>query len=203
MLRRMMMAGPGGAQALTAWDPSRLSPLGTLSAGNRLLGANATGQYANCRSIGALAGLVYFSVRCVRGGSNNWGAGIMDASVAAGNSAWVGGGSSAGIWYEGRVYQSGASLHYAGSAYPDSSEVQIAVRVAARRYWMRINGGPWVGGGNPAADTTPTGTLPGTGAIYIAASIDSRGIAGGTARLPATSADVTGAVPAGFTAEVM
>lgn len=203
MLRRVMIAGPGGPMALTAWDPALLSPLGALSAGNRLLSANAPGQYANCRSVGALAGLVYFSVRCVKSGSNNWGAGLMDASVAAGNAAWVGGGSSAGIWYEGRVYQAGAALHYSGAAYPADSEVQIAVRAASRRYWMRVNGGPWVGGGNPAVDSTPTGTLPGTGAIYIAASIDSRGAANGTSRLPATSVDVTGAVPAGFSAGVM
>ncbi len=201
MLRRLMIAGGDGI-TLTSWDPSKLSPLGTLSAGNRLLGANATGQYANCRSIGALAGLVYFSVRCVKGNSNNWGAGLMDASVVAGNAAWVGSGNSAGIWKEGRVYQAGGTLH-TFIAPPTSSEVQIAVRASARRYWMRINGGAWVGGGDPVADTTPTGVLPGTGVIYIAASIDSRGVPDGTALLPASPADVTGAVPAGFTAGVL
>src|SRR5690606_25453812 len=94
----------------------------------------------------------------------------------------------------------GAVIHTRGSAYPADSEAQIAVRVASRRYWMRINGGAWIGGGDPASDTTPTGILPGTGAIYIAASIDSRGTPDGTVQLPATPADVTGVVPPGFIA---
>lgn len=197
MLRRVMIASPGEAVALTTWDSAYLSPLGVLSAGNRLLGANSTGQYANCRSVGAVDGLAYFSASCTKGGGNNWGFGLMDAGVAAGNSAWVGSGNSAGIWYEGRVYQGGATLH-TGSLYPATAEVQIAIRAASRRYWMRVNAGAWIGGGDPVADTAPTGTLPGTGAIYIAGSIDSRGVANGTIRLPATSADITGAVPAGF-----
>lgn len=197
MLRRLMMAG-GAPVPLTTWDPARLSPLGMLSSGNLVLGASGADEYVNCRSVGAVGGMVYFSVECSKGGSNNWGVGLMDASVAAGNSDWVGSGNSAGIWYEGRVYQSGAPLHYAGSEYPSNSDVQIAVRAVSRRYWIRVNGGSWVGGGNPATDTTPTGTLPGTGAIYIAGSIDPSGVPDGLITLPAVSSEVTGPTPAGF-----
>lgn len=201
MLRRLMMAGVGAPAALTAWDASRLSPLGALSESAYVLGAGGSGQYANCRSLSLITGLVYTSAWATRGTGTNWGVGLMDATVAAGNGAWVGAGQSAGIWQEGRVYQGGAVLHYVGS-FSVASDVQIAVRAASRRYWMRVNDGAWIGGGNPATDTTPTGTLPGTGAIYIAGSIDSRSGTSGTIRLPTTSAGITGAVPAGFSSGV-
>lgn len=201
MLRRLMMAGVGAPAALTAWDASRLSPLGALSESAYVLGAGGSGQYANCRSLSPLTGLVYFSARATRGLGNNWGVGLIDETVVAGNGAWVGGGQSAGVWYEGRVYQTGAVLHYIG-ALSAASDVQIAVRSASRRYWMRVNGGAWIGGGDPVADTLPTGTLPGTAAIYIAGSVDSRGGTDGTIRLPTTSAGITGTVPAGFSSGV-
>lgn len=204
MLRRLMIAGSGSTVTeLTAFDPLAKSPAATLTNLDRRLTANSAVQYATARSVSAASGLVYFSASASRGGGDNWGVGISDVTMSTTtNSSWVGMGNSAGIWREGRVYQSGASIHIAGAAYPDNSEVQIALIVATRRYWMRVNGGTWVGGGDPVTNTTPTGTLPGTGAIHICASLDARGTPNGTVTLPATPALVTGAVPAGFTAGI-
>src|SRR5690606_40533481 len=61
--------------------------------------------------------------------------------------------SSVGVYAEnGNIYSGGSVIGSVGSlASPD--DIQIAVRVATRRIWIRQAGGAWVGGGDPAADT--------------------------------------------------
>jgi len=197
-LRRLMMAGGGGGPvSLTAFNPASLSPLATLSGSGRTLGANAPGQYANARSLAPIVGKRYFSALCARNGSQNYGFGICDETMLTGNSAWAGSGNSAAYWLEGRVYMGGTSIYQAG-ALLNTTDIQVAVNATTRQFWMRAAGSGWVGGGDPATGASPIGTLPGTGAIYIVASVDSRGTANGTITLPATSALVTGTPPVGF-----
>lgn len=182
---------------LTKFNPLTLSPLGSLSGNDRILGASSSGTYANCKSLARVVGNVYFSASASRNGSANWGVGICDVTLGSTNANWAGSGNSAAIWQEGRVYQSGSATHNM-TALPVSAQVQIAVVSSNRRYWIRVNGGAWVGGGNPETNTLPTGTLPGSGDIFICASIDSTGSPTGTIQLPSSAANVTGTVPVGF-----
>lgn len=204
MLRRLMLAGGGIAPTLTAWNPAYLSPSASMAASNTELRAATTATYANSRSLSVLSGDVYFSARCEKGSSNNYGFGITDAAVSLTSAGrYTGDQNSIGLWQEGRVYMGGASIHTI-TALPVSAYLEVAVRVSSRRVWIRQSGGAWIGGGDPAANTTPTGTLGGTGALYIAGSLDPR--TGGTAnaliRLPTNPGDVTGAAPTGFTVGV-
>lgn len=204
MLRRLLIADASGGTALTAWNPGYLSPSATVAAANTELRAATTATYANSRSLSPLSGDVYFSARCEKGLAANYGFGITDAAVSLTSAGrYTGDQNSIGLWYEGRVYMGGTSIHMPG-ALTASVDIEVAVRVASRRIWLRRSGGAWIGGGDPAANTTPTGTLGGTGALYIAGSLDPR--AGGTAnaliRLPTNPVGVTGVAPAGFTVGV-
>lgn len=205
MLRRLMMAGGGGvAPMLTTWNPGYLSPSAAVAASNTELRAATTANYANSRSLSVLSGDVYFSARCEKGSSNNFGFGVADAGVnLTASGSYVGLGASIGIWQEGRIYMGGTSIHVPG-ALAASVGIEVAVRVASRRIWLRQSGGTWIGGGDPAANTTPTGTLGGTGALYIAGSLDSKaaGTANALIRLPTNPVGVTGSAPAGFTVGV-
>lgn len=63
----------------------------------------------------------------------------------------------------GRIEQSGAYIHSIGDApaLASTDYVRIAMRLsgAGGRVWMARNAGAWVGGGDPAADTTPTALI--------------------------------------------
>jgi hypothetical protein len=79
--------------------------------------------------------------------------------------------------------------------------VQIAVRVATRRVWVRRDGNAWQGGGDPAADTNPSFTLSGTGAIYAVATLTKAGWTPSRyVEIHPDAASTTGVVPSGFTA---
>lgn len=182
---------------LTPWDAHYLSGVAALGEDDRLLGATGTTPYANSRSLVPLSGLVYFSAECVKNGSNNWGFGVADEAVVLSSGGnYVGAGNSVGLWYEGRVYQGGASTHTASGI---NGVVEGAVNVYTRAVWLR-NGeaSGYIGGGDPEAGTSPTGVLGGTGALYLAGSIDPSGMATGFIRLPDTAQDVSGTAPGSF-----
>lgn len=204
MLRRLMLAGGGIAPTLTAWNPAYLSPSASMAASNTELRAATTANYANSRSLSVLSGDVYFSARCEKGSSNNFGFGVADAGVnLTASGSYVGAGASIGIWQEGRIYAGGGTL-VSGLTVPAMQDIEVAVRTSTRRVWIRQTGGAWIGGGDPAANTTPTYTLGGTGAIYVAGSLDpmTRGTANALIRLPTNPVGVTGVAPAGFTVGV-
>src|SRR5690606_34352504 len=140
---------------------------------------SASGGYRSTRSAHALAGNCYFAIRCARGTANNYGAGVAEAGVnLVPASAYVGMGLSLGAWFEGRLYYNGANSG-AIVGMSDNRDIQIAVRVATRRVWMRLPGGAWLGGGDPAEDTSPTLTIGGTGVLYAAATIHQPSTASG------------------------
>lgn len=164
----------------------------------------ASGTYANSRGTRACKGKCYFAFDLTHTDAGAvLGAGVVDSSVnLVANNAWVGN-NTLGLSVSspnGVVYANGGSVGSAGSlSNPDA--VEIAVDVDTRRVWVRQSGGGWVGGGNPATNTTPTYTLSGTGNIYPAAWISTTGTqATRTARLLTTAGVTPGVVPAGFTA---
>lgn len=183
-----------------AWDPTKASPRALLSNSNLTVAIQAgAGIYGTVGAVKAVTGLCYFSgTPNASGGGETAALGLGDSTVTFTDGAtWVGDGSlSAGCWPNvGTVYFGGSSVGSAGSS--ATSDIQIAVRVSSRRVWIRRAGGAWVGGGDPAADTSPTCTLTGTGSIFPMASISAGSASAIT--LHKDAAQTTGTVPSGFT----
>ena len=205
-MQQMMMiaqriAAGGGA---VTWDPATKSATAVLSLGNvRLATTSGTGgTYGNARSTKAIQGLCYLSVKTNADASGEiQGAGIADSTFPLGTaSRWVGdGNTSVGLWGPASVgYFNGASLSGAGG---NPLYIQIAVRVGTRRVWLRGDTGSWLGGGDPVADTFPTATLSGTGALYLVGSVDRASAPSARwIEIAGTAGETTGTVPSGFTA---
>lgn len=203
----LMSLGAGGGGGLSAtYDPAQVSAPAVLSNGNLRLTANpaATGVYANTRSTRALQGLAYISSLIGNAGAGaSYGFGVADSTWGVANASVYCGGSgsnSIGIWGPvGNVYFNNAVIATVGFGSAPFS-IEVAVRVASRRVWIRRAGGAWAGGGDPAADTSPTATLSGTGAIFAAASVTRAGSSvSWFSELHPDAATTTGTPPSGFT----
>lgn len=173
------------------WDPARIFQGATLSDANKLATGEAGDDYSHVRSVQEITGLLYFSG--VVGGD----AGFAGIGVATDGSNPVDdpldylglGSSDVGAWAGDGVYTGGSRIHVAAA-----TAWQFAVRAASRRVWVRQSGGAWLGGGNPATDTTPTVTLAGTGVLRACCTVAR---ATSTARLH-SAAETTGTPPSGF-----
>lgn len=190
---------PSGFSAWAAtvkWNSGDLSGM-TLS-GFDMVAAETAGVHSGVRAnVGRRSGKFYFEVEVVSGAGDDWLAGLCNGSVSLA-SAWSsagyrimyrGGGS---LWADGTNFSSGSGLS-------NGDKVCFAVDLDTRKCWMRVNGGAWIGGGDPAAGTTPTRTLGGTDALYPVAHSDN--ISGTTEyRLRAAEADLIHSMPSGFSA---
>lgn len=204
LLMTYAAAGGGGG---VVWDSAVRSVPAVLSLGDSRLTADtaAAGTYANVRSTKPLTGLAYISgTVSMNDLSTNAGFGVGDITSAVTNASIYMGQQNLNVAMWGRTftrYFNNGAQTYTGGGSGSPADVQIAVRVATRRVWVRVNGGVWHGGGDPVADTSPTVTLSGTGAIYAQGTITRAGAAAGRyVDLHGTAATTTGAVPAGFTA---
>ena len=144
-----------------------------LSNGNLRLTANTgtAGAAANVRAVRAVAGNCYFSATVANNTSEGAGFGLVRLSevITAALLLTKGMYSTSGNTYgPGGFIASGGTLE-------SVSSVQVAIRTASRRVWIRRNGGAWVGGGDPVADTSPTMTLIGTDDIFPAATVTKAG----------------------------
>lgn len=199
-----IVASSGRRRAIAtdnSWNPAHKSPRAVLYTSNRQLGNGASGgAYANARTLLPLRGLCYVSCTLPNVLAGDvLGFGIADESALFVTAdTYVGDESgSVGVWApNGTVYSGAIAIGGAGS----SGDAQAAVRVDARRVWLRRHGGGWVGGGNPVANTSPTFILPGVGRIFAVASIDAAVPSATRMTLGHNAAATTGAVPAGFTA---
>lgn len=198
--------GAAGAVAAVSWDSSHKSPPAVLTDSDLRLTANtgAAGTYAGARSTRAIQGLCYLSflVGAPRAGATN-AVGIADATLDfTSASSWAGqvNGSVGAYLANGAIYRGGSVVGNLG-AMGSESAVEFAIRVATRRIWVRKPGGAWIGGGDPAADTTPTTTLGGTGALYAVGTITKAGaVSGDFCVLHPDAGSTSGTPPAGFTA---
>lgn len=199
--------GGGGGGGLSTWDAGYLSPAAVLSLGNIRLTANtgAGGTYASTRSVKALTGLAYVSCAVSQDSAGGiYGVGIADSTLDYTNgSNWIGhAAGSVGAWGPSSdVFTSGGSIGTVGTMPNPVGSLEFAVRVGSRRVWIRQNGGAWVGGGDPAADTSPTTTLSGSGALYMVGTLTKNtATAARYAEIDIDAAATTGTPPAGFTA---
>lgn len=190
----------GAVAADNAFDPANKSSRATLLTSNRQMANNTSGSgaYANARSLLPVTGLCYLSAQILNTASGEVLAfGVTDESVAWSNASNYAGNTTASVavWApNGNVYFGGSVV---GTALSGAGDAQIAVR--GRRVWVRRDSSPWVGGGDPATDTSPTCVLTGTGRIFAVATIDQ--VVASTIRttLAHNAAATTGAPPAGFT----
>ena len=194
------------APIAATWNPAFKSTPAVLSSGNLRLAANpaSSGDYANSRSTRAIQGLCYlsFSAQSDAGGLT-YAIGVADSTYGANTTPASPGDSSlsVGLWGQtAEVWFNGANLGAPGPLFDAGTEGQIAIRAATRRVWVRLAGGAWFGGGDPAADTSPTATLAGTGAIYAVGCVYRPGASSRYVQLAGDAASTTGAVPSCFTA---
>lgn len=189
------------------WDSAQKSVPAVLSAGDLRLTANTgvSGTYANTRSTRGLQGLAYISAEIGTAAAGAvYGFGVADATWNVTSASVYCGGSgstSVGLWGPNGATYFNNSVIFSGGTGSAPANVEIAVRVATRRVWIRRSGGAWLGGGDPAADTSPTATLSGSGVIYAAASVTRSGaLSTWFVELDPNAAATTGTVPTGFTA---
>lgn len=131
------------------------------------------------------------------------GYGLADVTIDVTDASyWLGQlSASVGVWSpNGNIFSGGSVIGSVG-ALSSPDDIQIAVRVATRRIWIRQAGGAWVGGGDPATDTSPTLTLGGSGDIYVAATVNKTSATPNRySQIHPDAGSTTGAVPSGFTA---
>lgn len=182
-----------------AWDGVVKSPRALMSDSDlKLQDSAGSGTYATARSRLALADMGYFSATPnAPAAGETCGFGMADETAAfTSGSTWAGNTNLSGaVWSQaGTGYFNGSSVGSGGSS--ASSDIQGCRR--GRRGWLRRAGGGWIGGGDPALDTSPTFTISGSGKIYLIGSITAGALA--TLTIHKDAASTTGVVPAGFTA---
>lgn len=97
------------------------------------------------------------------------------------------------LWFAnyGMPQESSGSTSASGTQ-PRTDRIRVAV--SGRSFWFAIGAGAWLGGGDPAAGTSPTFTLAGSAPVYVGADADSGQYV--TMLLPE---DYAYAAPSGFT----
>lgn len=193
----------------------------TLSGANLVLMADtgATGTYANAVSSREAQHLGYYSgfVEAVTGDTVGFGFASVPRSPTStvfpqqstqyvGNAA-----ASAGLWANsGSVYRAGTSTLTGTSG--ANIQVEIALRIVLdqggpgidqMRFWLRQSGGAWYGGGDPAADSSPTQVsqvVRSTNYFCVCATVTRSGATSSRrVTLHGDTASTTGTPPTGFT----
>lgn len=99
--------------------------------------------------------------------------------------------------YGSRAVHDSAIVGSAVSGVVDGGYQRIAYDADAGKIWVGDED-EWVGGGNPAAGTSPTfTTTPGT-VLFVMASLFRAGSVATSVRLRSASADMAGTIPSGF-----
>ena len=69
-----------------------------------------------------------------------------------------------------RVFRQGLYTDY-GSGVSSGARMKIAIDIDAGKGWVGVVGSSWIGGGDPAAGTSPTFTFTGGTTLYLAGSV--------------------------------
>jgi hypothetical protein len=129
----------------------------------------STASWATARTTQALSSgkwYVEFLVSWVD--NNGLMLGITNASGPLNN--YLGSDANSFSWQnQGSTYGSAATPK-TGISYAVGDVVGLAIDVPNKRAWVRVNGGAWAGGGDPAAGTTPT-VWSFSGSVYVAATV--------------------------------
>lgn len=188
---------------------------GTVITGDgRILTFTGGGGIASCLTDAAVTGNVYVELLCttVDGGytgvcgyggtvrplpdGQELGAWWMEPGFDFTFSQWT-------MWWSANYGMAEAASGSEGvsGTIPATYRAKLAIRESSRRFWLQRNSGGWVGGGDPAADTSPTFVMGGSAGIYIGASLDPN-TSGNQVEL-LTPDDYEDAPPTGFTAGII
>lgn len=197
----MMMAGAPSVTYAT-WNPLDASADIVLTSGNMRADRSGGGNYVSVRSTAAVSGKQYFELlhNVVSTGGNSSAGGVSDSSQSVSSPNYCGISTlSAGLWVPpGNVYTNGAVIGSGLGAQPVGvTRSEWAVDSATRKVWVRIHGGAWLLGGDPALGTTPTATLTGSGGIHAMATPYA---VFWWVELVSDPANMLGVAPSGFTA---
>lgn len=184
------------------WDPSTLGPNIQLLNSNQRAQGLGTGAHGNVKSTNSLYGKMYFEMEFDNGSGINYAdimiAGLGDATLI--NTAAPGDNNSTAFSLATEsVYQNSSKIVTGSGSVLGLLRVGFAINVATRNVWIRPEGSGYIGGGDPVAGTSPTGTVPGTSLIYACAEplqsdcyID----------LISIASNMTGVVPSGYIAGI-
>lgn len=207
MITGMMARRIGGAAVVeNAWGAGRVSAPAVLSVDDRRLTADSsgTGNFANAMSNLALSGNCYFSVEAgYSGAGESVGVGVArESGVLFVEGLYYGQLATGTATYvpENTVYANAAVVGNDTDAAASPQILEFAVRSASGTVWIRRAGGAWIGGGDPASDTTPTATLTGSGDICVVATIYRPSASSYRYVEIHRVADITGTPPSGFAA---
>lgn len=167
----------------------------------------SSGLYSSARLDTAYSGKCYHSFSVTYGATGSiLGVGAVNGTQSLTSDAyWMGANNASGAAWgpTDSSYANGTSVgpgfNESGSI-PFTVDYDIAVDTATRRVWIRKSGGSWIGGGNPAAGTTPTFTAPSaTSGLFFAGTFTAFGDHGLTYAITALlGADAVGAPPSGY-----
>lgn len=212
-------SGPPPPPAWATWDPDRANALCILSNGNTRLARTTSGSgWAVAISTAALTGKVYFEIEfdITDGGAADIGGAALAMGAGTTGTTFVGS-TQAGTGAYPRQFD---WLNYWDSSVSPYNVINhnqerdplyrfgIAVDADTRDVWIQYITGTgagtgWLGGGDPAAGTTPTRTLSGADPIYAAAGMSASSVSGTPyADLVADPAAFLMSAPAGFTAGI-
>lgn len=188
------------ASPSATWNPSDKSSVITLSGGNLI--AAGSGAYGLARSTNPLSGKVYFELvyshasNGTGGGGRDDAAGVCDASLNVTTGQAYTSNQALEVWIaDGTCWTNGASVGFLSAS---STTVRVAVDVPGRKVWVAPGTTTsWVLGGDPAAGTTPTATLSGSGSLYAFAEPFGNSV---TVSLVAIAANMLNSPPSGFIA---
>ena len=198
--------GGGPAPTYATWNPADTSGDLALSGGDLVAtrGAAANAFRATRATQSKSAGKWYFEIARTAGGDKtHLIPGLMVVSSSLNEYPGQSGTDTCGVQplntSDVNQYQNG----FIGTAFGQSDVgigggLQFAVDLDNRRVWVKTFGAAgWMGGGDPAANTTPTFNLSGSAAVFPAAGLFSNGTEV-TANFGASA--FTGTVPSGFNA---
>ncbi len=189
-------AGGGGGGAGLAWSRTDLSPAGVWTfSSSDTVADEATSANAAIRTVSGKSAtgkwyweLVISSVGG-SGGFNAFAAFLNETDSVT---------NAAGLPYSLRTTGASNGLTSPGG-FGTGDHVCFAMDLAAGKAWVRVNGGSWAGGGDPAAGTTPSASGLSTARTwYPAAASDNTGLNHRFALL-STAAACAYTVPSGFT----
>jgi len=199
LLQMQMMMAAGAQRMYASWNPADRAANISLANANTRASTTVNSSGGSVRSDTAIVGKVYFELDCYTAttAGSVLGAGIADATEILTNFAGSSN-KSCGLWPPaGQFYFNNAVINTTATGL--SPRVQYAVDATSRKVWARVNGGSWIGGGDPVAGTTPTCTLSGTGSLYAYAT-PWQTTNGVYIDLIPNPTGMSGSAPSGFTA---
>lgn len=187
MLRRMMMADGGGVQpSQTVFSATLKSADIIVSNGGRDVESNAPGGGGTVLSdTGKSSGQYYFEIitLAMYASNNSVGVGIHRGTTGLAN--WLGADASGWAMWDlgtaiGSETNTGGSSSYTSSTGENAVGVtwRVAVDIAGGKLWLANsarNSGAWIGGGDPAAGTSPTYSFTPAGNTFHIAACPRRG----------------------------